>query len=1113
MRNLKKILALVLALMMTVSLMVVASAASYKDYADADEISAEYETAVAVLTGMGVFKGDEDGFRPQDTITRAEVSTSVYRVLSGDVEDANVEVWKEYTMFDDVASDAWYAGFVNYAANVKWVIGVGNNKFDPSSDVTGYEMLAILLRALGYDKNQEFASSDDWRIEVAAIAEEIGLTDVLVSANLNRAMTREQIAALMFQALNTSTVKYTLAYGYRPTGETLGEDLFNLTPKTDVKDAWGRPQYGWSYDVGDEGTYWDYDYTLYTEAVRECDTGVSGTVTTYTNGNVGTDNISATATNATIGAQGQQTYVYPNVEGSARIVYVDTFYAVVTDVTEARYDDKGHVAREALLELAVYNGTNPQTVYLTSNTNWEYAERTALLVNAITTSEDSLIVKTAEDSVVGYARKYDLADDTLEIYDVATSFVGAQTYRQWSNDQHTIDGEVYDDAVRFYLDDAGMDKTENFTWWLDQYGNLIAATEIDRTGYAVLKDLRWIVGTPGYAQATLINMDGSEYTATVATIDGFDFDQDDWDEDDAVPELDDVQNIGFIDNAVATGDVANVSSDTRYNGLYEGYALYQVYTNDNGTVNLQGWEDKDSDNAVERGEYIIDYTDNAILDINSSAILDRGNSVVVHLSNNTQFVVNNGDGTYSTYTGTASLPDFAWDTVEVFYDSAATGVNNTRIASAVYVKSYTLQASFGAHLFTINSTVGTPVGSGVWEMTVVVDGVERVIRTTSTHVLDILTDKGNVGKLFHVWWDTTPGDDTYGHVTDVQLVNEYSDYIHLGGYTGVCDYLDDSAYVSGNTIVSGTDSYTVNDATVFITLDGTEVYYDLSDLNAALNDETTGTVGVWVVDNRFDGIYNVADVVYVGTKLDTTNTIGVSVDGAALTASAANAYTYKIEYKGGTADVAIDFDCKYGVYAISKNGGALTYYRGDHAPVEIAGLVKGDVVTVRVWNEEYVGLARPTATYTITMDGWDKIGNAVTKVTYTDDQLLDEASDVYYSYAEAVANANVNEVNLLGKNGMRVYFDPAKIALTADSAVPAWGVKVVTFADTYAAQGATASVFGGADVNTYYQDVAYNVWLPFDTTDTDGFIVVLELTPQGGEAPVYVAYHVTNNKV
>ena len=50
MRNLKKILALVLALMMTVSLMVVASAANIDNYDDKEEISDKYAVAVEVLS-------------------------------------------------------------------------------------------------------------------------------------------------------------------------------------------------------------------------------------------------------------------------------------------------------------------------------------------------------------------------------------------------------------------------------------------------------------------------------------------------------------------------------------------------------------------------------------------------------------------------------------------------------------------------------------------------------------------------------------------------------------------------------------------------------------------------------------------------------------------------------------------------------------------------------------------------------------------------------------------------------------------------------------------------------------------------------------------------------
>lgn len=56
MRNLKKILALALALVMTLSLMTVANA-----FNDDKDIDAKYDEAVTVLSELKVFKGVNDG--------------------------------------------------------------------------------------------------------------------------------------------------------------------------------------------------------------------------------------------------------------------------------------------------------------------------------------------------------------------------------------------------------------------------------------------------------------------------------------------------------------------------------------------------------------------------------------------------------------------------------------------------------------------------------------------------------------------------------------------------------------------------------------------------------------------------------------------------------------------------------------------------------------------------------------------------------------------------------------------------------------------------------------------------------------------------------------------
>ena len=144
----KKLLAMVLALVMTLSLAVSANA-----FKDDKSISDDYAEAVAVLNGMGVFKGYEDGsFQPKGDIIRAEVSAIVYRVYTQDVKDAKASMYATYNKFSDMAGAGWAQGYIGYCANAELVKGYPDGTFKPSGKVTGYEVLAMILRAVGYDK-------------------------------------------------------------------------------------------------------------------------------------------------------------------------------------------------------------------------------------------------------------------------------------------------------------------------------------------------------------------------------------------------------------------------------------------------------------------------------------------------------------------------------------------------------------------------------------------------------------------------------------------------------------------------------------------------------------------------------------------------------------------------------------------------------------------------------------------------------------------------------------------------------------------------------------------------------------------------------------------------
>ena len=79
----KKFLSLVLAMIMTMSLVTIsAGATEYKDLTDKDEI--KYEEAVAVLNRIGVITGYEDGsFQPETELTRGAAAKIIVSLMIG----------------------------------------------------------------------------------------------------------------------------------------------------------------------------------------------------------------------------------------------------------------------------------------------------------------------------------------------------------------------------------------------------------------------------------------------------------------------------------------------------------------------------------------------------------------------------------------------------------------------------------------------------------------------------------------------------------------------------------------------------------------------------------------------------------------------------------------------------------------------------------------------------------------------------------------------------------------------------------------------------------------------------------------------------------------------
>ena len=206
MKNLKKVLSLVLALAMAASLMTFAFAADASDYDDYGDVT--YNEAVDVMTAAGIFNGTGDGstFSPNGTLTREQAAKIITYMMLGQTQaDKLVTTIAPYS---DVAATRWSAGAIAYCTNEGIIAGTGNGTFNPTAPVTGLEFGKMLLTALGYDAEIENLVGATWAINTATKMYSIGLDDGLENVALSNALTREQAAQMAFTAMQTPLVEY-----------------------------------------------------------------------------------------------------------------------------------------------------------------------------------------------------------------------------------------------------------------------------------------------------------------------------------------------------------------------------------------------------------------------------------------------------------------------------------------------------------------------------------------------------------------------------------------------------------------------------------------------------------------------------------------------------------------------------------------------------------------------------------------------------------------------------------------------------------------------------------------------------------------------------------------
>ena len=787
----KKLLAMVLALVMTLSLAVSANAA----FKDDKSISDDYAESVAVLNGMGVFKGYEDGsFKPEGNITRAEVATIIYRIYTADVaKNDKSGLYATYNKFSDMAGAGWAQGYIGYCANASLVKGYPDGTFKPSGKVTGYEVLAMILRAVGYDKNNEFSGAD-WALHVAQTAQQLGVLDnVAKTTDLNAPASRELVAELLFQGIQKAQVTYTPAFGYvtdkviSTKTNSLGEKNFKLASAA-ASDKWGRPATKWTYTTGDKATtFVEKPDLTYTKAVTECDVAhdaglkVDTAYTLIVNGQTASTKytVNLTDTKTTMGAQGRLFEVYDDT-----IVMIDTFLAKVTYVADITYDAQGHVKTPATITLEVYDSkTAPKTTALTLkdyDNNYGYAKDEYVLINAYTDATNSVTVS---------GKVYNNNKQYAEIVSKATSVDGAQSVIYWNAQQHNVEGTVYDDAAKFYLDQAAQ-KDAKYTWYFDSYNNLIGAVEIAAaTSYGVINSIWWAGNATdgsGVAKANVTYMDGTTAqvdiskmtyvyttpaTKTVKSGDvthstGINA---------LVMKADDQNKYFYVDTYINTNKVADT------NGILNGH-LFQFTTKSNGTLDAV-------EVATGTAAKLYNLADVAV---SKNTQVYGGATGTLVVNSNTVFLVRSGADTtanpytFKSITGFTNIDNYAKGEVD-YVD-----LNGDNVADYVYVIAPTTTSKVTSLFYFDGQQGAYTLADGTWVVKGYVDGVAGEVKFANFDALqNTLKISGQTGyPVNNTLYVVTLEDGVVksGHiVTDGEQLKGYANYPLSSAYNTYSD--------------------------------------------------------------------------------------------------------------------------------------------------------------------------------------------------------------------------------------------------------------------------------------------------------------------------------------
>ena len=544
----KKFLSLVLALVMTMSLVTVSAGA--KDFTDNSKIN--YKEAVDVMSAVKVIDGYAEGdFRPSATLTRGAAAKIICNLILGPTTASALVA--DAAPYKDVPTNHTFAGYIAYCQKEGIISGYADGTFRPAASLTGYAFMKMLLGALGYDAEVEQYTGANWSINVAKRAMNIGLKDGLIGDfNGVKAVTREEACLYAFNTLQATMVEYSAKTSVSTNGTTVviagseAKDVVN-TGKTDsnidkdgkmqfaekyfedlkldkTSDDFGRPANKWNVKKEEVGTYANTPDATFTKKVTKADVYNAIGKTVY-------DDLKDGDATLTTYFDGDGTKVKAADVDSTWANKNDTGKVNSTgngDLTEIYVDDDNNVTivtiRTYVFQAATDYDAKKESVNLTQDgskaDNLTNAAKTIVLNDRTVEAEDYAVVKDlkADDYVLVTAVKngsgYDVKSvekaevKTVEVsgYKLNDSVDAASTTYKYNANADSIKGTSYNVG-------------KQATLVLDKYGYIIAVEEsVVLSDYVYIEKFGSTSSLNAKALANAIFADGTDAEITVKEV-------------------------------------------------------------------------------------------------------------------------------------------------------------------------------------------------------------------------------------------------------------------------------------------------------------------------------------------------------------------------------------------------------------------------------------------------------------------------------------------------------------------------------------------------------------------------------------------------------------------